>query len=186
MSIDYYEYKNRDISKANFRNELYHGINSYMEVIFHDRDGLKTVGVGFVQSVRIFINYMTNTETEIGYYGEPLYIIPRSANYTASIRKYVSDSTKTSSGRSELNYDGVAGHFTNAIMNFKDGSEKANGLILTFDVNIYTKSGGNLLTNKLRNCVLTDMDRRLNSDGFMVDEFKLSFTKFKQQLHVIN
>lgn len=171
----------------NYRGELFHGVNSYVTIAFHNETSVEDdVDVGYVDKIELNRTIDTITETYIGLYGEPSFNAPTKVEYIGTMRKKLSDGLEHRGGR-EDEREGIegksdVGFFTNSILNFKDGDLKGSGMSLTFDLKIFTIGKGHRLLTIAEGCTITGHKRIIEGSKFIIDEYAFKFKRFKQEI----
>ena len=165
-----------------FKSELFHGVNSYVQLIFRDEGTDSVVDVGYVNKVELNKFIDTITETYIGMYGEPSFNAPSKVEYFGFFKKVLSDDILARGGRDETAENDKDGYLTNSILNFKDGEVLGEGKLLTFNIRVYTLTNRQKMITSADGCVITSFKRVMGNDSFFTDEFSFKFKRFKQTI----
>ena len=173
-------------SQSYYRDQLFHGINSYVTIGFANEGATADVDVGYVEKIELNKNIENITETYIGLYGEPSFNAPSRVEYFGTIKKKLSDDMDHRGGREDdresIARDEEAGFFTNSILNFKDGDIKGHGIKLWFNLKIYTVGKNQRMITTAEKCTITNHKRVIDKGNFVYDEYTFKFKKFRQQL----
>ncbi len=159
--------------------KLYHGINSFVLIRFLNEitsvvDG--ELKVSFVDKWELSKNIDLESKSQIGMYGEPLFIYAKRSDYVGSIKKYTNDNLNKQ-GRSDRD------DFFTSLLRLDGLGNNAHGLINQFNLTfISLNNAGERITTKANKCVLGNIKRGMKKDGFMIDEISFKFHSIDQQI----